>query len=129
MLFSVGNQHAVIGIERKRDPDDTYLTYSASQFQWSTDPTVYFASADCSGDPVIASQIGPWPALAFRIGTEVTIYFARNVPQQSFFVASHRDSPSPECNALDRPFAMVGFPAGAKIVITHGHPEPLTISY
>jgi hypothetical protein len=129
VLITFGKAHAVIAIERKRDPDDTHLTYSASQYQWSTNQSIFYESANCSGDPVINTDIGPWPAVAFRNGSDVTVFFARNVPKRAITIASYRDSPTQQCTTYEKTFELQAYPPGLKINITQGHPEPLAIDY
>jgi hypothetical protein len=129
VLITLGKAHAVIAIERKRDPNDAQLTYSASQYQWSTNQSLFYESTNCSGDPVVNTDIGPWPAVAYRSGNDVTVLFARNVPKRAITIASYRDTPSQQCTAYEKTFDLQAYPPGLKVNITQGHPEPLAIEY
>ncbi len=100
--FSVGQATVVIPLQRKFSPDNS-RRLSATQFEWQTDLMLDYESSDCSGDPVVNSSKGPWPAVAFREGSTVTVYFPRDVPQSAFEVRSSRLQDSGVCQTYKVP--------------------------
>lgn len=128
-FVSVQGETTLVPVQRKRNPDTTDISLSASQFVWETTTDLQYASADCSGDPIVSAVNGPWPSIAFRQGADVTVYFAKDVPEAFLPVLSHFDSTSSQCFSFDTPITSQGYPSGVKFVITRGHPEPLTIGF
>jgi hypothetical protein len=126
VLLSVGQATVVLPLKRKFSPDNS-RSLSATQFEWQTDLMLDYESSDCSGDPVVNSLKGPWPAVTSREGSTVTVYFPRDVPQTAFEVRSSRLQDSGVCQTYKVPMRNAGWPTGAKSVITKGHPEPLRI--
>jgi hypothetical protein len=131
LLVTSGNQRYVLPLQRKTSsdiPSDYTATSSGSLMIWKTSHLLYYTSADCSGDPIVASSGGPYPAIAVRNGSAVTVIFASGAPYGTINANSNRQDTG-ACNVLATPVAQYGWKAGAKVVVTQGHPEPLAIGF
>jgi hypothetical protein len=127
VLVSIGERHAVIPIHRKwAGPNQP--PFSADLYVYD-ESGVSFPTPDCSGDPFVNYQAGPSPAMAYRDGAKVIVYFAANGPGRQVRLRSQRLVPSYKCVAYNDPTPVTVYPAGAKVVITDQHPEPLSVGW
>lgn len=127
VALTAGDATAVIPIVRVQD---AAFHFSATDFKWLATLYISFASADCSGDPILDGSAGPRLAIAVRRGNDVTVYFAAEGVTQSFTARSALDpSAANGCRPYSAAFTVPGFKVGASLVISREHPEPLRIGY
>ncbi|QSN64491.1 hypothetical protein JYK05_20715 (plasmid) [Caballeronia sp. M1242] len=126
VAFTVGDAVTVVPIRRVQDSSHRF---SATDFQWATAGGARYASADCSGDPIVDYTSGPRSSIPVRRGTEAVVYIAVAGPMQLLTVRSSSNADLGTCAAFASPQQTLGYPVAAQIVVTRGHPEPLHIGY
>jgi len=126
VAFTLGNSTTVVPITRVQDAS---FHFSATDFKWLAVSFAQFASADCSGDPLIESAWGPRIGQLLRNGSVVTLYFAAPGLSQRYEANSGITSDSFTCNRYASPIPVFGWKSAGKIEITRDHPEPLRIGF
>lgn len=128
-------------IHRPRDATQTGLSAerSSSEFQWSDVDSVPYASADCSGTPLVpqtgqrADDSGPRPSIVVRQGVDVTVYVAAATYSKSQVTGSYRTlgpGSTSSCFA-ESPgnFTDPAWPSETAYPMTQHYPEPLRVSF
>jgi hypothetical protein len=135
VLTSIGDKFTVIPLRRKGRAPNFSAPYSASQFQYndtyfpSGGFSLRFTSPNCSGDPVIFGQSGPWPVMVTRRGNTVTVYVAGTGPIVQAPIRSGLVTPANTCAAITDPTPVMVVPVGAVYDVSRQHPEPLSIGW
>jgi hypothetical protein len=106
----------------------------SSKFQWATFGPFNYATANCSGSPVISPGSGPRPSIAMRSGSDVTLLIAgdtRSSPVQVRAVSDGTDcTPPPVIGHMPPSTAPVpSFAVETSYPLSAHYPEPLTIRY
>lgn len=107
---------------------DNGIDASATQFQWGSAKTIYYASSDCSGPAIIPAGNGPRPSVAGRVGADVVLYVAGTANSTTLHAGSMRQAPDANaCFSDQNSNINQAFATETTYPLTQEHPEPLTI--
>jgi hypothetical protein len=101
--------------------------YSMSQFEWNDSASNHYASADCSGSPLVPVNSSPRPVALIRNGADVTAYIAGS-GYSGVVSNSSRSTSAGACETFTSSSPSFWSPQ-ATFSLSQHFPEPLSIHY